>query len=590
VAEALTRGLAVTAVDRTAARLEEGRRRAAAEGLRIEFVRDDARRFVPPGAFALALELRTSPGCAASPEDDLAGLRNLRASLAPGGVCVIDLVGKEQVARDDRPFSAARGPAPGRRTDRVSRARGAWRPPARTLHATPEEATMSPEPTIPSPRGLPARAAAAFLCLAALLAFACAPAAREPEPPPPAAGPPGGQQPAPPAGAAAVLESIDVPLTDTPVPGAATTVAHAFFPRQRAFEPALLARITLPPGFAIGVFASGLGHPRMLAVAENGDVYATRPATGDVVLLRDRDGDGRAEETRTALAGLPGVHGIAMGQGRLYLADVHRVYAAELAPDGRAGRPRAILDRLPDAGQHGNRTLGFGPDGMLYLSVGSLTNDWPSGDSLEATLLRVRPDGSGLHVHARGLRNTIGFGWHPETRELWGIDHGIDGLGDDAQPEELNRIVAGGDYGWPFCYGAREPNPTRPVPPGHASLEAYCATTVAMTLGYTAHSAPMQWAFYTGAQFPAEYRGDAFVALRGSWNRYPPSGYQVARVRFRRGRPVALERFASSWLLEGGRAHFGRPTGLAVARDGALLVGDDANGVIYRIRYTGGAR
>ena len=238
-------------------------------------------------------------------------------------------------------------------------------------------------------------------------------------------------------------------------------------------------------------------------------------------------------------------------------------------------------------GQHPNRTLAVGPDGMLYITVGSQSNQAVEPAEMTATILRSRADGSGLEIVARNLRNTLGFGWHPETRELWAMDHGIDWLGDDEQLEELNRIVEGGNYGWPHCYEDRVPNPTRSVPEGWDSMEDYCATTVPMTLGYTAHAAPMGMAFYTGSAFPAEYRGDAFVAMRGSWNRWPPSGYEVVRIRFDDGRPVAIEPFATGWLIEDGRAHFGRLVGLTQHPDGSILVTDDTNGVVYRIAYGG---
>jgi Raf kinase inhibitor-like YbhB/YbcL family protein len=187
-------------------------------------------------------------------------------------------------------------------------------------------------------------------------------------------------------------------------------------------------------------------------------------------------------------------------------------------------------------------------------------------------------------IWANGLRNTIGFDWHPRTGELWGFDHGIDFLGDDAQPEELNRIVRGKQYGWPHVWGEGGLTPWT-NPPGGITKQQWRERSEPLVSGYTAHAAPMQFVFYRGGQFPARYIGDAFVTFRGSWNRKPASGYEIARVRFSGGAPASIEPFVSGFLTDGGTTHFARPVGLAMAADGSLLMADDANGVIYRISY-----
>jgi glucose/arabinose dehydrogenase len=196
----------------------------------------------------------------------------------------------------------------------------------------------------------------------------------------------------------------------------------------------------------------------------------------------------------------------------------------------------------------------------------------------------MRTEGGERSVFARGLRNTIGFAWHPETRELWGMDHGSDWRGDDQPPEELNRLVEGADYGWPLCFGDRKPDPLFDSQKVKDKVE-HCRKTQPPALGYQAHSAPIAMVFYGGAQFPADHRNDAFVAMHGSWNRVPATGYKVARVHFEHGRPVRFEDFLTGFLVEDGRGHFGRPAGLAVTRDGALLVSDDTNGIIYRVSH-----
>jgi glucose/arabinose dehydrogenase len=209
----------------------------------------------------------------------------------------------------------------------------------------------------------------------------------------------------------------------------------------------------------------------------------------------------------------------------------------------------------------------------------------------------MQADGSDRRLFARGLRNTLGFGWHPEMREMWGMDHGSDWRGDGEPPEELNRLVEGGDYGWPYAYAERRQDPEMwpRLASGEAGKDrlggntpdAWLEASQPVALGYTAHAAPIGLAFYTGTQFPAEYRNGAFVAFRGSWNREPASGYELVRVRFERGRPVRFERFLTGFLVEDGKAQFARLADVAVAKDGSLLVADDENGVVYRVRWTG---
>lgn len=204
----------------------------------------------------------------------------------------------------------------------------------------------------------------------------------------------------------------------------------------------------------------------------------------------------------------------------------------------------------------------------------------------------MKPDGSERKVFAGGLRNTIGFGWHPKTGELWGMDHGIDDLGDDKPPEELNRIEEGANYGWPFLWGDNQPNPVRdPANVGKGSMAEWQKKCKPPVLTYTAHAAPLGMVFYPAGvsqphAFPKEYTDDAFVAFHGSWNRKPPRGYEVCRVRFNdKGQPTKFEPFLTGFLQDDGTKMIGRPCGLAVANDGSLLVGDDLNGVIYRVSH-----
>jgi glucose/arabinose dehydrogenase len=371
---------------------------------------------------------------------------------------------------------------------------------------------------------------------------------------------------------------------------------HAFRPAQRPFSEARFRRLEVPPGFEISVFARDAGNTRMMAVGPDGTVYVTRPEQGDVLAFTDPGGTAEGVNRRTAVANVEHVHGIAIREGKLYLASVNEVLVADLpARPGAASTARPIVRDLPSGGQHANRTLHFGPDGALYVSIGSTCNSCQEPDAEHAAILKVRPDGSSREVFARGLRNTIGFTWHPQSGAMWGMDHGSDWLGDDKPPEELNRLEAGKNYGWPYCYGNRVIDPNVYEPRGTAKAiaadkESYCAKTEGAVLTHQAHTAPIEMLFYSGAQFPAEYRNDAFVALRGSWNRRPAIGYEVARIRFENGEPKRFEPFLTGFLIENGEAQFGRVAGLAVAKDGSLLVSDDQNGMIYRVSYGAAAR
>ena len=384
----------------------------------------------------------------------------------------------------------------------------------------------------------------------------------------------------------AVLTLAAAVVAAAAVSNAQRQAGHAFSPASRAPSDALIHQLKVPDGFAISVVARDVGNPRMMTVGVDGTVYVTRPASDDVLAFKDPGGEQAAAAGTPVLTGLESAHGLVIHQGRLYVAGVRKIVAADLEPGGGVGAWRTLVDNLPRGGAgHDRRTLGVGPDGMLYVSIGSSCNACRESNPEQATILRLPLDGRGRRVFASGLRNTIGFGWHPGTKVMWGMDHGADWRGDDQPPEELNQLVEGRNYGWPYCIADRRPDPFFDDPPGQTKA-AYCARTEPPVLGYQAHSAPIALVFYTGTRFPAEYRHDAFVAMHGSWNRQPATGYKVVRAHFENGRPTRFEDFLSGFLIEDGRAHFGRPAGLAVTRDGALLVSDDANGMIYRVAYT----
>ena len=364
-------------------------------------------------------------------------------------------------------------------------------------------------------------------------------------------------------------------------------VGHVVEPRPLDPTPDRIAGLRLPAGFEVSVFADGLVNPRMIAVAGDGRVYVTRRSVGDVVLLEDRDGDGKADGEPRVVASRPNMHGIAIDGNTMYLVTIKDLYRTRILGDGALAPLEHLVGDLPDAGQHPNRMVVVGPDGYLYLTAGSTCNACAEPNPENATMLRVAPDGSSRTIFATGLRNTIGYGFEPRTGEIYGMDHGIDWLGDNEQHEELNHIVQGAAYGWPYVYADGKYNP-QDHPPGGITMAEWAARSAEPLGLYTPHAAPMQLAFYTGDAFPKEYRGDAFIAMRGSWNRRPPSGYEVVRIQFEDGRPVGLEPFLQGFLVQDGSewGHLGRLAGLAQTPDGALLLSDDTNGIVYRIAAT----
>ena len=376
-------------------------------------------------------------------------------------------------------------------------------------------------------------------------------------------------------------------------PEVTTSESNTFNPAQRDFSEELMNGLELPEGFTISVFADGFTRPRMMAQGPDGRVYVTLNATNEVAILNDTDGDG-ASDSQTIqgnLGDLSVLHGIEIVDNTIYLAGEKKVMQGSLGEDGAIGDLTPIVEELPDGDQHAYRTLALGPDGMLYLDSGSSCNACLETDPENAAVLRFNTDGSEREIFASGLRNTQGFDWQPVTGQMWGADHGIDHHGNDEPPEEINALVQGDDYGWPYCYADQVANTAipYPAPEGYDTIQAYCEdATTGTSETYQAHSAPINLKFYDAEMFPAEYQGDAFITMRGSWNRYPAVGYKVVRLNFdESGELQGVEDFVSSWLIEDGQAQFGRVAGLLVLDDGSLLISEDTNGVIYRVSYDG---
>ena len=338
--------------------------------------------------------------------------------------------------------------------------------------------------------------------------------------------------------------------------------------------------IQLPPGFQISVYARGVSGARSMTLGSRGTLFVGTRGEGSVYAVLDQDGDQEAEEVLTLVSGLNTPNGVVFRDGDLYVAETHRVWRyQDIESHLRSpSQPVLILDNLPEDRRHSWRYIGFGPDGWLYVPVGAPCNACRPADERYASLLRMRPDGTGLEVFARGIRNTVGFDWHPETEELWFTDNGRDWLGDDLPPDELNRATGSGlHFGYPYCHGGDIPDP-------EFGQERGCQEFTSPALKLGPHVAAIGMRFYTGDMFPEEYRNQIFIAEHGSWNRAEPLGYRLSLVRLEEGQVTAYEVFAEGWLQDDGRP-WGRPVDVLVMPDGALLVSDNQASVIYRITY-----
>jgi glucose/arabinose dehydrogenase len=339
-----------------------------------------------------------------------------------------------------------------------------------------------------------------------------------------------------------------------------------------------LDNITLPPGFLLSVYAEDVPGARALALGSRGTVFVGSQE-GNVYALIDRNQDHKADRSSVLAQGLNMPNGVAFRDGALYIAEVNRILRFDQIEDQleNPGTPVVINDRLPKDRWHGWKFIAFGPDGLLYVSVGGPCNVCERGDERYASLLRMKPDGSDVEVFAKGIRNTVGFDWHPVTKELWFTDNGRDMLGDDIPPDELNQAPKQGmHFGFPYCHAGTIADP-------EFGKKRTCEEFTPPAMKLSPHVAALGMRFYTGTMFPEEYRNQIFIAEHGSWNRSTPIGYRVSLVRVAENKAVKYETFAEGWLQRG-RA-VGRPADVLVMPDGALLISDDYAGVIYRVSY-----
>jgi glucose/arabinose dehydrogenase len=353
----------------------------------------------------------------------------------------------------------------------------------------------------------------------------------------------------------------------------------ALFAAPSFAQPKLpLERVKLPPGFEISVFAEGVKDARSMALGDKGWLFVSTRTAGNVYAIR-HDGV-KALETVTIATGLNMPNGVALKDGALFVAEVNRVWRYDAIETSlpKPPKPALVYDKYPTDRHHGWKFIRFGPDGWLYIPVGAPCNVCDREDPY-STITRLKPDGSAMEVVARGVRNTVGFDWHPETKELWFTDNGRDMMGDDVPPDELNHAPkAGMHFGFPYCHGGEVADPD-------FAKDRKCAEFTPPARKFGAHVAALGMRFYTGAMFPAGYRNEIFIAEHGSWNRSKKSGYRVMRAKVAGGVVVDYGVFAEGFLDAATDKAWGRPVDVQVMPDGALLVSDDFANAIYRIGY-----
>jgi glucose/arabinose dehydrogenase len=339
------------------------------------------------------------------------------------------------------------------------------------------------------------------------------------------------------------------------------------------------ANLTLPAGFRADVFASGLDTPRFMTVGPEGALLVTERGTGNIVALRDPTHTGKATGKTVIASGLDQPTSVDYVDGKLYVGETSRITRFNLDSALKSSDKTALIPNLPASGQHTTRTVLVGPDGRLYVAVGSSCNVCNESDPRRAAVWVYQPDGSGGRLYAKGLRNAVGLAVNPWNKQILATNNGRDLMGDDTPPETVNALRDGADFGWPRCHAGDVIDPD-------FGKTGSCDGVAQPLVKMQAHSAPLGLAFNPDDGFPAQYHG-LFVAFHGSWNRSVPTGYKVVFIPLDGNGKVSgqPQDFATGWLVSG--KALGRPVGLTVGADGALYVSDDTGGRVYRITYSG---
>lgn len=340
-----------------------------------------------------------------------------------------------------------------------------------------------------------------------------------------------------------------------------------------------LDKIVLPPGFKISVFAE-VPNARSMCLGDQGTLFVGNRQKDKVYAVRDENKDGVADKVYVLASGLNMPCGVAFRKGSLYVAEVNRILRYDNIESKLDNPPAPVVvyDKLPSDKHHGWKYIAFGPDDKLYVPVGAPCNVCDQKDSVYATIARMNPDGTGFELFAKGIRNTVGFDWHPQTKELWFTENGRDNMGDNVPGDELNRApVKGLHFGFPYCHQGNTLDP-------EFGKNKRCEDYTSPERVLDPHVAAIGMRFYTGNMFLPEYKNQIFMAEHGSWNRSEPIGYRIMLVRLENNKPVQYVKFAHGWLQDNGKV-LGRPADVQVAPDGALLVSDDVQGAVYRIVF-----
>jgi glucose/arabinose dehydrogenase len=342
--------------------------------------------------------------------------------------------------------------------------------------------------------------------------------------------------------------------------------------------------LKLPPDFSVTTFAQDLEAPRVLALDPSGTLLSSIPAQGRIVALPDSDNDFKADQAITVASGLNRPHGLALSCGpsvcQLFVGETDKVVAFDYNWTTHKATNKKKLVDLPGGGRHYTRSIGIGPDGRLYVTIGSSCDVCHEADARRAKIYSLKTDGSDFKEYAAGLRNAPFFAWNPIDGKMWATEMGRDNLGDDLPPDEVNIVEQGKNYGWPICYGqnihdTEFDNNTR-------YIQDPCRDKARPHIEIPAHSAPLGLAFIPEEGWPEEYRLDLLVALHGSWNRSSPIGYKVVRYKLDdNGRVLGVEDFLAGFLQNGEVS--GRPVDILVQPGGNIYISDDKAGIIYRV-------
>lgn len=355
-------------------------------------------------------------------------------------------------------------------------------------------------------------------------------------------------------------------------------------PKNKALEKKddpQLSKLKVPEGFKVSFFAKDVDNARSLAIGDNGTVFVGNRKGKSVYALVDADKDGVAEKKYTIVSDLSTPNGVAFHNGSLYIAQVSKIWRIDNIESNleKPGKPVLVNDSLPTEEHHGWKYIAFGPDGKLYVPVGApcnICND-NEKDKRFASIMRMNPDGSELEVYAHGIRNSVGFTWHPETKELWFTENGRDMLGDDLPPDELNIATKKDEnFGYPYCHAGEILDP-------EFGKGKDCADYKAPAFKLTPHGAALGIKFNTGSMFPEKYRNQAFIAEHGSWNRSKPIGYRIMMANVQDGKVTSYQPFIDGWLNNG--EAWGRPVDVLFLKDGSMLISDDHANAVYRVSY-----